>query len=104
MENTISKPSLNHWIVLWVLGLLWGCSFILIKRGLVCFSPIQTASLRIGISSLAFFPLFVWHIKKVDWSKLKYYAIVGFAGSGIPAILFANAQMHISSSVSGILN
>jgi len=64
----------------------------------------QTGSLRIAISSLAFFPLFIWHIKKVDWSKLKYYAIVGLAGSGIPAILFANAQMHISSSVSGILN
>lgn len=104
MENTISKPTVNHWIILWALGLLWGCSFILIKRGLVCFSPIQTASLRIGISALAFLPMFLWHIKKVDWSKLKYYVIVGMAGSGIPAILFANAQTQISSSISGILN
>lgn len=30
--------------------------------------------------------------------------IVGLAGSGIPAILFATAQMEIPSSVSGILN
>lgn len=104
METTIAKPSLTNWLTLWILGLLWGCSFILIKRGLVCFSPVQTASLRIGISALAFFPFFIWHFRKLNWYKLKYYVIIGLAGSGIPAILFATAQMEVPSSVSGILN
>ena len=104
METTVAKPSLANWLTLWILGLLWGCSFILIKKGLISFSPIQTASLRIAISALAFLPFFIWHFRKLNKNKIKYYAIIGLAGSGIPAILFSTAQMHIPSSVSGILN
>ncbi|MCC6687760.1 MAG: EamA family transporter [Saprospiraceae bacterium] len=103
-NKNISKPTTLHWVTLWSLGLLWGCSFFLIKKGLVCYTPVQTASIRIGVTSLAFLPFFIWHFKKINWKNLKYYAIVGLAGSGIPAFLFANAQTEVSSSVSGILN
>lgn len=104
MSHSHLKPTVSHWITLWVLGLLWGCSFVLIKKGLVCFSPVQTASIRLGVASLAFLPFFIWHFKKINWQNFKYYAIVGLAGSGIPAFLFANAQTQVTSSVSGILN
>lgn len=104
MSETQTQPSSIHWITLWGLGLLWGCSFYLIKKGLVCFSPVQTASIRIGVASVAFLPFFLWNIRKIDRRKLKYYAVVGLAGSGIPAFLFAIAQMQVSSAVSGILN
>jgi len=40
------------WVYLIVLALIWGSSFILIKKGLVALSPFQLGSLRIIFSSV----------------------------------------------------
>lgn len=87
-----------------MLGLVWGTSYILIKKGLIAFSAEQVASLRMAITAFSFIPFFLWQVRKVDWSKWKSLAIVGFAGSFIPAFLFATAQTKISSSLTGILS
>ncbi len=92
------------WLILLGLSLVWGSSFILIKKGLLVFSGTQVGALRIVISALAFLPIFLYRLQRIDWSKLRYFAIVGLCGSGAPAFLFAIAQTHISSSVAGILN
>jgi len=98
------RPTLLSWGILLLLGLVWGSSYILIKKSLVAFSPIQVACLRLSISAIAFFPVFLWHFRKIDWSKLKYLILVGVTGSGLPAILFSTAQTEISSSVAGVLS
>lgn len=97
-------PTLVSWGILLLLGLVWGSSYILIKKSLIAFSPIQVACLRLSIAAIAFFPIFLWHFKQIDWSKLKYLIIVGVTGSGLPAILFSTAQTEISSSVAGVLS
>lgn len=102
--TTIEKPSLLSWGILILLSLVWGSSYILIKKSLVAFTPIQVACLRLGISAIAFFPVFLYHFKEIEWSKLKYLIIVGLTGSGLPAVLFSIAQTEISSSVAGVLS
>ncbi len=103
--SQISKPpNLKAWLLLGLLGLVWGSSYVLIKKGLEAFSPEQVACLRISITALAFLPIFILRFKKIDWSKLKHLAIVGFAGSFFPAFLFAYAQTQISSSITGVLS
>lgn len=74
------------------------------KWGLEAFSALQVASLRISISFLAFLPIFLSRLKKIDWSKWKYLLVVGICGSGIPSFMFAFAQTQVSSSIAGILN
>ena len=104
-STQLSKPpSPKAWILLGLLGLVWGSSYVLIKKGLEAFDPEQVACLRISITALAFSPIFVVNFKKIDWSKLKYFAIVGFAGSFFPAFLFSFAQTQISSSITGVLS
>ena len=103
-KQLTKPPSLKAWILLGLLGLVWGSSYVLIKKGLEAFSPQQVACLRIGITALAFLPVFVFRFKKIDWTKLKYFAVVGFAGSFFPAFLFAFAQTQISSSITGVLS
>lgn len=76
----------------------------MIKRGLLAFSPLQVASLRIAVAGLAFLPIFIFNFKKIDWTQLQPLLIVGFAGSAIPALLFSLAQTQVSSSVAGVLN
>lgn len=100
-ENTIT---LRHYALLLLLSVVWGSSYFLIKKGLIAYSPTQLASLRIAISSLAFLPFFVLKYQEIDWSKFKELAIVGFAGSFIPAFLFSFAQTEISSSIAGVLS
>ncbi len=90
--------------MLLLLSLVWGSSYILIKKSLVAFAPEQLACLRISISSLAFLPIFLWHFRRVDWSKTRYLLVVGLAGSFIPAFLFSIAQTELSSSLAGLLS
>ncbi|HFA51404.1 MAG TPA: DMT family transporter [Bacteroidetes bacterium] len=102
-EKTEHIPPLA-WLVLLGLGVVWGSSYILIKKSLIAFDPVQVACLRIGITSLCFLPFVLWQLKKVDWTKWKQLFIVGFIGSLVPAFLFSLAQTKISSSLTGILS
>ena len=105
--HTISKEEqVNYraWLILTGLSIIWGSSFILIKRGLLVFPPEQVGAMRLGISAIAFFPFLVSQVNRIDWKKLKYLLVVGVTGSGLPAFLFATAQTEISSSLTGILN
>lgn len=91
-------------IILILLGFIWGSSFILIKKGLIAFDPLQVGTIRITFASLVLFPIAIKNISthfKTDWKK---FLAVGFIGNFIPAILFAYAETGITSSLAGILN
>lgn len=90
--------------ILLVLSFIWGSSFILMKRGLEVFSAVQVGAFRLAIAGLALSPVVIRHYGPAIRSKLRYFAIVGLVGNGIPAFLFATAQLYISSSTAGALN
>ena len=95
---------LNKWFYLISLSLIWGSSFILIKKALVGLEASQLGSLRIIFSSIFIF-LIAWRnifsIKKIEW---KWITISAFLGSFFPAFLFAFAEKEIDSSVASIIN
>ncbi len=95
---------LHSWSMLIGLSIIWGSSFILIKKSLEVYSPMQVGALRVGISALCFLPVLLTRRSRFRWDKFKYYVIVAFCGSGIPAFLYPFAQTHIESAVAGILN
>ena len=95
---------LTAWVILFLLSLIWGSSFILIKKSLVAFSPQEVGAGRIAISFLAFTPLFFYQFKKIDWSKFWPLLVVGLFGSALPAFLYATAQTEIPSAIAGLLN
>ena len=99
-ENTPIKA----WLVLILLSIIWGTSYILIKRGLVAYSPYQVACIRLSVSSISFIPVLIYHFRKVDWSKWHFLVIVGLTGTALPSFLFPIAQTQVSSSMAGILN
>lgn len=92
------------WIFLIILAIVWGSSFILIKKGLVGLTALQVGSLRTVFAAL--FLLLVGlrsvrHIKKHQW---KWIAISGFCGTFFPAYLFSYAETEIDSAIVSILN
>ena len=87
---------LNKWFYLIALSLIWGSSFILIKKALVGLEASQLGSLRIIFSSIFIF-LIAWRnifsIKKIEW---KWITISAFLGSFFPVFLFAFAEKELS--------
>lgn len=100
--TTAVKP--RDWAVLIALSLVWGTSYILIKKCLVVFTPIEVAVLRLSISALAFLPLFLRHLKRIRRRQLGLLFAVGVTGTGLPSFLFPLAQTQVNSSVAGMLN
>ncbi len=92
------------WGFLIVLALIWGSSFILIKRGLTVFSPGEVGAFRIVSAGLVLLPLSIPRIKILNSRQIKNLVTVGLVGSFIPAFLFAKAQTQLSSSLTGVFN
>ncbi len=91
-------------LILVFLGLIWGSSFILIKKGLVAFDALQVGTIRITFASLVMLPIAIRNIKIHYKSEWKKFFVVGLIGNFFPAILFAYAETGITSSLAGILN
>lgn len=98
------KIKIWHWLVLAALSVIWGTSYILMKKGLESFSASQIGSLRIIITFLSLLPVAIRNLPKLNRSNILSLTIIGFFGSGIPAFLFPLAQTRIDSSLAGMLN
>lgn len=98
------------WLLFIVLGVIWGSSFILMKKalfttsGMELLKPDEVALLRLVIAMLSLLPIALLNFKKIQKKYWKYLFIVGFFGNGFPAFLFTYAQTEVSSSIAGILN
>ncbi len=92
------------WIYLVILSIIWGSSFILIKKGLLGLEPLQLGALRILFS--AFFLIIAgWKtLKSINFQQWKWIGISAILGTGLPVFLFAFAETEIDSAVVGILN
>jgi drug/metabolite transporter (DMT)-like permease len=88
------------------LGLVWGCSFIFIKLGLEFLTPFGVAFVRCALGAITL--LIVVKLMKIDlprekstWYKLW---VVAMLLNVAPGILFAYAQLHVTSVLAGIIN
>tara|TARA_B110000003_G_scaffold192823_1_gene191575 strand:- start:4453 stop:5343 length:891 start_codon:yes stop_codon:yes gene_type:complete len=95
--------SFRKWGTLVILSIIWGSSYILIKKGLTGLTPVQLGSLRVIITTLIIAPIGYNKLKKIPKEKMKWVAISAFVGSFLPAYLFAFAETEISSSVTAVM-
>jgi len=93
-----------QWAAMISLALVWGSSFILMKKSLIAFSFVQVAAIRIFFAFIVLIPLIIKHYGKLNRSNVGSIALVGYAGIFFPAFLFTLAQTNISSALSGMLN
>ena len=95
--------AIRKWGTLIILSIIWGSSYILIKKGLTGLTPIQLGSLRVIVTTILIAPIGYQKIKKIPKEKLKWVAFSAFVGSFLPAYLFAFAETEISSSVTAVM-
>jgi len=91
-------------LLLLILALIWGTSFILIKQGLKIFQPQQVATLRVSAAFLFLLPVALTKLRGLKPEDYKALLVSGLLGIFIPAFLFSTAQTKIDSSVAGVLN
>ena len=94
----------KKWVFLFLLALIWGSSFILIKKSLIGLSPMQLGSLRIIITGFILFIAGFNSLKNLSKNAIKWIVMSGFLGTFFPAFLFAYAETEIDSAIASILN
>ncbi|WP_326981588.1 DMT family transporter [Chryseobacterium sp. MYb264] len=94
----------EKWILLIVLSIIWGSSFILIKKSLEHFNPYQVGALRVLIAGIILMPVAISKYKLFPKKHLKWLILAAFTGNFIPMFLFPIAETQVSSSIAGIIN
>lgn len=92
------------WIYLILLSLVWGSSFILIKKGLLGLSPLELGSFRIIFAALFLVMVGFKSLRKINRSQWRWIFLSAFLGSFFPVYLFAFAETEIDSAIASILN
>lgn len=95
----------RYWILLTVLGALWGSAFMFIKVATPEFGPIALVNTRLIIASFIFLPILLQkkyiHLLKPIWKQVLVLAILNNA---IPFTLFSFASFGADSNILAILN
>lgn len=100
-EKSIRNQSI---VLLLATTLIWGTSFILIKKAGQVFLPLEVGALRIVFGFIFLLPAFLLQRKLLPKKMWRWILLSGLLGSFIPSLLFAWAGSKIDSSLSGMLN
>ncbi len=98
--------SLQNWILLIILSVLWGGTFFFIELALVDFTPFTIVFLRVSLAALALFAYLFLSGEKIPtglgvWATL---AVMGLLNNVLPFSLITWGQTHITGGVASILN
>lgn len=102
--ETNEKDQLKSWLLLIFLAIIWGLSFILVKKIVHTFTAVELGAGRIFIAGIALAPWAIKNIKKLDSKKIPTLIVSGLTGYLIPAFIFGIVGSKLNSSLAGTLN
>lgn len=94
----------NKYVLLLIISLTWGSSFILIKKTLPVFDPYQIGAFRAGLSGLILAFIGFPAMRKMTKKDIFWIALSGLFGNFLVVFIFPFAQREVSSSLAGIIN
>lgn len=100
----LKKLLANKFLVLFIIAITWGSSFILIKKTLPIFDPLQIGAFRAGVSGLLLALIGFPALRKMSRKDVFWIALSGFFGNFLVVFIFPFAQREVSSSLAGIIN
>ena len=103
-QPPVAAVSAEAWALLAVLSLIWGTSFILMKKGLVVFNALELGACRVSVAALLLLPFALREARRMAPARLKWLALSGTVGTLVPAFLFAYAETRLASGLAGVLN
>ena len=99
------KPQPHQYILLVLLGAIWGSSFFLIKITLESITPVTLTAFRLFFASIVLSGLVLILGKRFprDLQTWGYYALIGVTGNILPFVLISWGELHIDSGLAAIL-
>ncbi|MGX5915256.1 DMT family transporter [Aliidiomarina sp. Khilg15.8] len=99
----MSTYPLTTWLKLMLLALVWGSSFLLIKKGLLTYTPTEVAAIRLAAAAAVLAPFALLRLNRIQGRQWLVLLSVGMTGSLLPAFLYAFAQTRLDSGITGAL-
>jgi drug/metabolite transporter (DMT)-like permease len=100
---TGARNGARAWLVLILLSLIWGSSFILMKEGLEGFDALQLALIRMSVAALCLSPFAIRHARGIGRRELALLFAAGLTGNALPAFLYAKSETVLPTAVVGVL-
>src|SRR5215204_1556982 len=90
---------------LFLLGALWGGSFLFIRVAVPALGPFLLVELRVGLAAAALFlyALAAGNMPKIR-SRWRSFLVLGFLNAAVPFSLISAAEIHLTASLAVILN
>lgn len=97
---------MKHWSMFWVLGLIWGSSFLLIKIALEELETLPLVSIRVGLAAtlMAIYLATTKRYIPSSWQDRLGLIFVGIFNIAVPFSLITRAEESIDSSLATVLN
>lgn len=99
-----SGNQLLSWLLLLFLAVVWGLSFLFIKKISFVLTPLELGAGRVFVASLFLLPWLFRGFKNIDRTKLGWVTASGLLGNFFPAFIFSVVGSQLNSSLAGTLN
>src|SRR5690606_33768670 len=98
--------SAYEWLLLFILSVLWGASFLFVAVAVAVLSPLSVVTVRIALADLFLdFAVIIMTVRMpFDRRSWREFLIMGFLNNIVPFSLIAWGQSHIASGLASILN
>ena len=97
---------LQYWLLIILLGAVWGCSFLFNAVLIREISPLWVSAGRVSIGAAICWVVFLATRKKLptDLSLYPQFLVLGILNYAIPFALFPYAEVTVASSIVGVIN
>lgn len=94
------------WLLLAVLGIIWGTNFLFMKLAVAVLPPLEVAWLRtlFGAIPIAGYALVTRSIARDDWRHLHHFAAMAVFANVGPYVLFVLGTQHLPSGIAGVIS
>jgi drug/metabolite transporter (DMT)-like permease len=96
--------SRRSWLLFFLMGLLWGIPYLLIRVAVRDFSPALVVFARVAIGALILIPISIYQKSfRTAWRGFKYILLYAIAEIIGPWYLITKAETNLSSGLAGLL-
>ena len=96
---------MGKWASFWLVGLIWGSSFLLIRISVEELSQFQIVFIRTGIAAVGMNLVLLLRGKRLptDWRSVRSLIMVGLGNTAIPFVLITWGEKTVESGLAAVL-
>lgn len=93
------------WLMFWLVGLIWGSSFLLISVGVKEMSASQIAFIRTAIAAIGLNAVLFWRGRRLPTDRRLWFSLIliGFGNAVLPYVLIGLGEQTVASNVASVI-